>query len=243
MHAMVLAAGAGRRLGKFCKGSSKVLVPVAGKPLLGWNLLLLKKAGIRSVMINLHAGASDVCEYVRREKGFGLNIFFSYEPELLGTAGAVKKAESFFKRDDFVVVYGDNLTDFDLKKMIRFHQRHRGLCTLGLFDPQKTAHSGILAGLVRKKTSGRITAFLEKRGNRATQCGDWVSAGVFVLAPRVLKSIPENRSVDFGRNVFPRLLRAGDKILGWAGARFVLASDTPETLKATRTLANQFLKG
>ncbi len=98
MKAMVLAAGLGTRLRPLTEDKPKCLVPLAGRPLIGWTLEWLRRAGVTECVINLHYLPEKVQQFVGDGSGYGLRVTYSYEPELLGTAGAVNKVASFFDR-------------------------------------------------------------------------------------------------------------------------------------------------
>jgi NDP-sugar pyrophosphorylase family protein len=192
---MVLAAGEGTRLRPLTLTHPKPMVPVAGVPLLRRTVGLLQAAGIRQIAINLFHRP----ESIARE--FGDSLRYSYEETLLGTAGGVKKLESFFDTT-FLVLYGDNYYKFDPTPVIAFHQQNNALATLATFTtPNPTA-----CGLIDTDASGRIIRFVEKPPAEEVFT-DQASAGVYVLEPEVLSLIPEGTPYDFGRDVFPALLR------------------------------------
>lgn len=237
MKAIVLAAGKGTRLPQSGFFGAKVLVPVAGRPLLEWNLLLLKRAGIRQVVINLSEETKNVYAFLKRKNFFGLQIKISEEKTPLGTAGGVKQAQELIGGKDFLVVYGDNLSDFDIKKLTRFHKKSKAIATLGVFNPRQTKHSGILAGFVQVDSGGVVRKFVEKRSNREIPSDGYVNAGIGAFSPKIFNAIPDKCVYDFARDVFPKLLSAKKKLCAVEGAHYVLASDTPETLRRTRRIA------
>ena len=241
MKAMLLAAGKGTRLGTLSKKAPKVLLPVCGRPILEHNMLYLKRHGIRQVVINCHEQADILYRALRRKKFFGMEILFSYEPELLGTAGGVKQAASFLQGEDFFVLYGDNLLDFNLKDFARKHRAGKALMTLGVYQPAKTVSSGIAAGLIECRSNGSVLRFCERRSNRGVTTGQWVNAGAMMCSPEVLKEIPAGRPFDFARDLYPRLIKKGRRLNTYAGAHYVLASDTPETWRRTCRLGRKWL--
>ena len=110
---MVLAAGLGTRLRPLTENTPKCLIPLAGKPLIDWTLHWLNRHAVTECVINLHHLAEKVRAFVGNGECYGLRVHYSYEPELLGTAGAVKKVASFFN-EPFLVVYSDNFTQWKL---------------------------------------------------------------------------------------------------------------------------------
>jgi mannose-1-phosphate guanylyltransferase len=207
--AMLLAAGKGTRLRPLTETVPKCMVEVAGKPLLEHNVEWLGKFGVTHLVINLHYMPEAVTSHFGDGGKWGLNITYSHEEELLGTAGAVKKAASIFD-SAFFVWYGDNLSTCRLDRLWQFHQAKGGISTIALHHRDDPTQSGI----VGVGEGGRIDRFLEKpRPDEVFS--HWVSAGILVLEPRVLEMIPSEGASDFGRDIFPALLKKGDAIYGY----------------------------
>lgn len=131
MKAMVFAAGLGTRLGELTANQPKALVEIGGEALLSIVLNRLREAGVLDVIINVHHHAGLVERFIEESDGFGLNIKFSHEEELLDTGGGLKNAAWFF--DDgrpFLVHNVDVLSDIDLAAMIRTHVESSALVTM-----------------------------------------------------------------------------------------------------------------
>lgn len=239
MKAMVLAAGKGVRLKQIAGGKPKVLTLVCGKTLLERNLRYLKHYGVKELVINLHAFSSQITAFLKKNKNFGLRIRYSKEKTLMGTAGGVRKARRFFRDKDFLVLYGDNLLDYDIRCFLRAHKDQSALVTLGVYRPGETKWSGIAAGLLRVNRQGIVDCFSEKRNNAKIPKGWWVSAGIFICSPGIFNYIPSGKKSDFGRDIFPKLLADGREIHTFRGARYVLASDTPKLWKKTNRVLKQ----
>src|SRR3954469_4313488 len=114
MKAMVLAAGQGTRLRPLTDRVPKALVPVAGRPMIEYPLLLLKHYGIHEIVINLHHFGEQIEAYLGDGKRFGLQISYSKERQLLDTGGGLRKAKPFFKDETFLVINTDVLIDLPL---------------------------------------------------------------------------------------------------------------------------------
>jgi mannose-1-phosphate guanylyltransferase len=208
-RAMLLAAGLGTRLRPLTNTISKCMIPIAGKPLLEHNIGVLRSYGVTDLVINLHHLPETVMNHFGDGSGFGIRLTYSVEPELLGTAGAVKKVEEFFD-GPFFVWYGDNLSTCRLDRLWQVHQSKRGVATIALHYREDPTQSGIV-GL---DENDRVTRFLEKP--RADQVfSHWVNAGILVLEREVLESIPAESAADFGRDVFPALLERDSAIFGY----------------------------
>jgi len=208
MKALLLAAGEGTRLRPLTERLPKPMIPIAGRPILEHNINFLLREGIREIAINLHHCPEVVMNHFGDGSSFGANITYSYEPELLGTAGAVKKLERFFE-GTFLVIYGDNLINFDLNRLLSFHHEHQGIATIVLHYRDDVSQSGVAA----LDGHDRITNFIEKP-KPGLAISHWVNAGVLVLERDVLKYIPSSTPCDFGREIFPGLLKQNKKLYG-----------------------------
>jgi NDP-sugar pyrophosphorylase family protein len=207
--AMLLAAGKGTRLRPLTATVSKCMVTIAGKPILEHNIECLKSYGVTDIVINLHYQPESIIAHFGDGSRFGVQLTYSFEPELLGTAGAVKQVSALFDAP-FFVWYGDNLSDCRLDRLWRLHVARSGVATIALHHRDDPTQSGI----VELDDHDCVVRFLEKP--RAEQIfSHWVSAGILVLEPRLLDAIAANEPTDFGREVFPRLLEQGEAIFGY----------------------------
>ena len=229
--ALVLAAGRSSRVSSVLGNRSKVLLDIGGMTVLERNLEWLVNNGITSVWINLHYQPKDVRVVVGDGAQLGLSVSYSEEAELLGTAGAFRALAPEWT-DTVLVLYGDNVTSFDLNRFLERHWSAGSLATIALFDPEAHANSGIAGGKVTIKGE-RVIAFTE--GADAASGSFLVNAGVYALEPAVLAYVPSGRAPDFGRDVFPALLAAGEQVTAHVmepeGHCFGL--DTPESLQRT----------
>ena len=114
MKAVVLAAGKGRRLKNLTVNLPKPMIEINDKPVLEHNLEMSREADIHEIYINLHHLPELIKNYFGDGSKFGVNITYNYEPDLLGTAGAVLPFKSNLGDDPFFVIYGDNYICFDL---------------------------------------------------------------------------------------------------------------------------------
>lgn len=222
--AMLLAAGEGSRLRPLTECVPKPMLPLAGKPLLQHTVEHLARFGVRDILINLHHRPETVVGHFGDGANFGVSIRYSHEPWLLGTAGAVKKVEEFFT-ETFLVVYGDNLTTCNLGGLNAFHRQKKGIATVALFEREDVSHSGV----AELDADDRIVRFVEKPSSRET-ASRWVSAGLLVLEPEVLRMIPADRPSDFGHDILPALLATGRDVYGYRMSRDegLWWIDTPE---------------
>jgi len=129
MKAVLLAAGKGTRLRPLTDEMPKVMIPIGGKPILEHHVEHLAGAGIGEIFINLHHLPERITSHFGNGQKWGVRIRYSFEPEILGTAGAVKKLESELRGSPFLVVYGDNFSEFDFidvrsdERIVRFLEK------------------------------------------------------------------------------------------------------------------------
>lgn len=210
VRAMVMAAGAGTRLRPLTRGVPKPMIPVADRPVLEYSLLNLKRHGITDIVLNLHAFPEQIKTYFGDGSRFGLRLQYSHEPELLGTAGGVKNVESFLNGGTFLIMSGDGLTDVNLTRLLAFHRQKRALATMAL-APVDTRFE---YGVTLTAASGRITRFVEKPG-WGDVFSNTVNTGIYVFEPAIFKYIPKGRMYDFGKQVWPDLLKRRAPIFAW----------------------------
>lgn len=209
VKAMILAAGEGMRLRPLTLETPKVLLSVGEKPLIGYTLSWLKNYGITEVAINLHHMGEKIKEFLGDGSRFGMKVSYSPEETLLGTAGGVKRMEHFFN-GAFAIVYGDILTDFDLRDMIRFHSKKEAIATLAVLE----ILSPWEVGIVEMNHEGRILSFVEKppRGSEISNLG---SGGVYVLEKEILNYMPSEGYADLAYDVFPKLIEGNLPVYGY----------------------------
>ncbi len=119
MKAFLLAAGYGERLKPLTDNTPKPLLEIFGIPLICYSIAMIKEAGIKDVVCNLHYKHNDIIKFFENNNYFGLNIQFSIEEKILGTGGGLKKCEDILSGDNFTVVNSDIITNLDLGSACR----------------------------------------------------------------------------------------------------------------------------
>ncbi len=185
------------------------MIPLGGRPLLEYTIQWLRRYGVTDVVINLHYLPDAVAGHFGDGGRWGLRIKYSEEPQLLGTAGAVKNAASTFDAP-FFIWYGDNLSTCRLDRLWAFHETHGAEVTIALYRRPDATQSGIV-GL---DDGDRVTRFLEKPAPDEIFT-PWVNAGILVVEPSLVDAIPAGGAVDFGRDVFPALVARNEAVYGY----------------------------
>lgn len=228
---MVLCAGFGTRLGDLTREIPKPMLDLNGQPILAYLLAHLREQDFREVAVNLHFLPQIIRNYFGDGSKLGMNITYSDEEKLLGTAGGIKKMENFLAAGDpFLVQYGDVLTDQDFGAMLEFHRRCRALATLLLHQRAKSN------SMVTLDAEGRIIGFLE-RPTEALRRGiesQWVNSGICLCAPEIFAAIPAGAALDLPRDIFPKLIGSG-RIFGFGLTGYRCAIDSPQRLAEARS--------
>jgi len=224
MKAVVLAAGRGQRLGELTNSRPKPMIEINGKPVLEHNLEMCRKAGIHDIYINLHHLPDIIKNYFGDGSKYGVQITYSYEQDLLGTAGALIPLKNKLKKDPIFVIYGDNYISFDLLDLKLFNEKMNADISI-LFHWRKNVGS---SGIAVFDSKDRIMKFIEKPldGNNE----DWVNAGIYYIKNCDVIDIIE-KNEDFGMDVFPKLLGLDYNIFGLKTQEKLVAIDTPELLR------------
>jgi mannose-1-phosphate guanylyltransferase len=214
---MVLAAGKGTRLFPLTGEIPKPMAPVVDTPIIRHIFDLLARHGLAEAHVNVHYLADALLEaYGEESRVNGMRIRLVREDELTGTAGGVKRlarAAPVGELDGtFVVVSGDALTDMDIENLVAFHKEKGALATIALHRVSNTSEFGV----VEIDEEGDILGFQEKPAPEEA-ISTLANSGVYVFEPRVLEYIPENTFFDFARDVFPRLLEAKERFVGYQG--------------------------
>jgi mannose-1-phosphate guanylyltransferase len=214
MRAMILAAGLGTRLRPITYGMPKPMVPVVNRPVMEHIARLLARHDFGEAIANLHWFPDLVEGHFGDGSAFGIELSYSREDQLLGTAGGVRNAAGFLG-DSFLVVAGDALTDIDFARMREFHESHDGVATLATKRVSDTSEFGVvIAG-----EDGRIQGFQEKP-DPAEALSDLANTCIYMFRSEVFDFFPEPETskaagpddppgfADWAMDVFPALLEA-----------------------------------
>ena len=225
MWAIVLVGGFGTRLRPLTLDTPKQLLPVGDRSLLEWVVGRLASQGIGRVVLSLGYRPDAFVDAYPDGRCADTDLIYAVEPEPLGTAGAVRfAAESVGVDDTFVVLNGDVLTDFDVRRLLDHHRRLGVEASIALHPVADPSAFGV----VDLDERGLVRHFVEKPPS-GTAPSNLISAGTYVLEPAVLDLIPGGRAVSIEREVFPTLA-AGGRLAGLADAGYWLDTGTPELL-------------
>jgi NDP-sugar pyrophosphorylase family protein len=216
VEAIVLAGGKAERLGDAAEGRPKSLVPICGKPLIGYQVARLAAAGVARVIVSCAAGQGEL--FLRELAGFGAEVVAAEEPERLGRGGGMRFAARE-RRDDGPVfaVNGDELLDVDFAALRAHHEQGGGAATITVARPPSPF------GLVDLGEDDVVTGFRE-----AGRVPYWVNAGVYVFGDEALERLPERG--DHETTTFPELVDEG-KLHAFRHEGLWLTVNTPKDLR------------
>ncbi len=237
MIAVILAGGKGTRLYPLTKNIPKPMIEIGGKPLLEHHVELLKKAGVDKIWMATEYMADVICNYFDEGEKLGIPIFHSIEKEPLGTAGCLKNPESNIENElrkgAFLVVCGDNFTNFDYRTLIDFHNEKKAFMTLGLYRSKRPWEKGV----VKIDDEGRVLDMQEKPPKEECE-SETVNSSIYVCEPGVLDYIKIG-FYDFGHQVIPNILSDNKNLWAIDNGYFVEDIGTFPGLRRARNLYNK----
>ncbi|MGA2999964.1 nucleotidyltransferase family protein [Bradyrhizobium sp.] len=202
MRALLLAAGTGSRLRPFTNTTPKCLVAVHGRPLLDYWLDLVFAGRIQRALVNTHWLADQVRAHVAASP-WRSHVDLVHEDRLLGTGGTILANRDWFGRESFLVAHADNLTDFNVARLISAHRDRPADCVMTMlaFRTDDPASCGIL----ELDPQNRVTAFYEKVKNPP---GNLANGAVYVFEPDVIEDIARlgKSAVDLSTEIIPNYL-------------------------------------
>lgn len=225
MKAFLLAAGKGTRLLPLTYSTPKCLVPICGKPLIEFWFDLFELYGINEILINTSHLADKVENYLDSHSR-NFNIHLVYEKKLLGSGGTIKNNLDFVEGEDaFFIFYADNLTNINLKEMMKFHQERDTDFTLAVFKVSNPHECGI----IEMDENSSIVSFVEKPVNPASNLA---FAGIMISTPKMMHYFPERDIFDLGHDVLPRVV---GNAAGYVIEDYLLDIGNPEKLNQAET--------
>lgn len=175
-----MAGGLGTRLRPYTLFLPKPMLAVGPKPILEHIVDWLRESGIKDVVVATGYLGRRIEEYFGDGADFGVRIEYARSDRPLGHAGQLKSAESLLP-ESFVCVYGDAILDFDLKKLVEFHEKKGAFVTMTLMRHEtKTKY-----GVVSTRPEGRILRWREK-----PVIASDINVGCYVIEKGFLDYIP-----------------------------------------------------
>jgi mannose-1-phosphate guanylyltransferase len=209
--ALVLTAGLATRLQPLSSVRAKAALPVAGEALVSRILRWLHAAGVRRAVLNLHHRADSITRIVGDGSRFGMSVRYSWEPEILGSAGGPARAIPLLESDRFLIVNGDTLTDVDLSALAAQHVDTNALVTMAVVDadPRYNAivanDAGIVTGFSKREPGTQPNPALGTSGTPGT-FGTFHFIGVQAVNASVFAGVDPNVKSESVHGIYPPLI-------------------------------------
>jgi NDP-sugar pyrophosphorylase family protein len=219
MKAVILAGGLGKRLRPVVSEVPKPMAEVFGKPFLEWQIGLLKKFGLREVVVSIGYMGDKIKDHFGDGRRFGVSIEYAEESEPLGTGGGLGNASRYLVSEKrFLVVSGDTYLDLDFPAFLKFHEEKRAMITMALARRDKPSKSGC----VRIDEDGRITEFVERKRGAGL-----INAGYLLFNSEVLNYMPKRDKFSLEYDVYPKLIKMG-RVFGYVESGYFRDMGSPE---------------
>jgi NDP-sugar pyrophosphorylase family protein len=196
--ALVLTAGLATRLRPLSFVRAKAALPVAGQPLIRRILTYCHASGVTRAVLNLHHLPHTITAAVGDGSDIGLDVRYSWEHPVLGSAGGPKLALPLLGEPAFLIVNGDTLTSADLPALVEAHRRSGALVTLAVTgNPDPDRYGGVLVD-----AAGRVTGFTRRGSGQPS----WHFVGVQVAEADAFRSVPPGTPFESTRQLYPALI-------------------------------------
>lgn len=227
MQAVVLAGGRGTRLRSRTGDLPKSLVDVGGRPLLEHQIGLVKRHGIERILILVSHAAEQIVEFCNQRDNWGIDVRCVNDGAPRGTAGAVLFVLDLLD-DDFLTIYGDTMLDIDLNRFKRFHEEHKAAAATVLTHPNDHPQD---SDLIETSEDGMVSAFHPYPHDPGCYYPNRVNAALYYIRKQALSPWRAAATpLDFGKDLFPEMLRLGMKITSYNSPEYIKDAGTPERL-------------
>ncbi|SMP85940.1 mannose-1-phosphate guanylyltransferase / phosphomannomutase [Epsilonproteobacteria bacterium SCGC AD-308-P11] len=209
MKAVVMAGGFGTRIQPLTHSRPKPMLPIINKPMMEHTMMMLKDLGITEFIVLLYFKPEIIQDYFKDGSEFGIKVSYVVPDADYGTAGAVKLAQEYIGDENFIIVSGDLVTDFDFKKLFDFHADKKSQLSIGLTSVENPLQFGVVIA----NEDNVIEKFLEKP-SWGEVFSDTINTGIYIIEPEILDFIPRGENFDFAKDLFPLLMKKDIELMG-----------------------------
>jgi mannose-1-phosphate guanylyltransferase len=241
-RAIILSGGWGTRLRPLTCTIPKTLIPVLNTPIIEREILMLKEIGVEEIVLAVSVMGKDLKKYFKNGEKLGVKIDYTNEQSPMGTAGALKLAEPLLNDDNFFMLNGDVILNFDFQDLLKTHEKYGGTGTIASRSVKDPSRYGVL--IIDEKTQ-KIERFLEKdeyhpdKNNKESMP---VNAGVYVLEPEIFSFIPPRKKISIEKDTFPKVAQEGGLYHYPISGIWKDIGKPPELLKGNILLMKDVLK-
>ncbi|MBV5321303.1 MAG: NTP transferase domain-containing protein [Sulfuricurvum sp.] len=212
MKAVIMAGGFGTRIQPLTNSIPKPMLPIMNRPMMEHTIVSLRNLGIKEFIVLLYFKPEVIKDYFDDGSKWGIKITYVVPDDDYGTAGAVKKAQEYIGDENFIIISGDLVTDFDFQKIFDYHKLKKSKLTITLTSVENPLEFGVVIA----NNEGKIEKFLEKP-SWGEVFSDTINTGIYIIEPEILDYIPNNENFDFAKDLFPMLMHKGiDLMAGYA---------------------------
>ena len=241
MQAVIMAGGKGTRLRAITNDEiPKPMAPVAGKPILQWQIECLQRQGVQDVILIIGHLGHKIREYFGDGSTFGMNISYIEETVPLGTAGALSMLPDRLTGLSFFLIFGDVLFDIDLDRMRRFHEEKKAVATLFVHPNMHPFDSD----LVVCDAAGRVQRFDSKHNVRDYWYQNCVNAGFYLMDRSICDRVPKGQKTDLEKDILSAMIADGAAVYGYCSPEYIKDVGTVERIRrAEQELTSGFIAG
>lgn len=228
MQAVIMAGGKGTRLRSITNDEiPKPMAPIAGKPILQWQIECLRRSGVTDILLIIGYLGEKIEAYFGSGADFGVRIDYFREEQPLGTAGALAEVADRLE-EDFLLVFGDTIFDISIPRMMAFHREKQAEATLFVHPNSHPFDSDIV---LRDETQ-RVCGFLSKHDTRTDWYDNCVNAGFYIVNKRLCGRIVRGEKTDLEKQVLWPLARQCGAVYAYLSPEYIKDVGTPERITA-----------
>ena len=182
MKVIILAGGFGTRLSEYTKTIPKPMIEINGKPIIFHIMKLYAKYGYKDFYIALGYKGEIIKKFFKKN-------FFDWKINLIETGkttmtgGRLKRLKKYIGQETFMMTYGDGVSNINLKKLLKFHNKNKKIVTLTAVRPP--ARFGAL------KIKGQTVSYFKEKSKLDE---GWINGGFFVIEPEFFKFIKNDQT-------------------------------------------------
>lgn len=230
---LILAGGKGTRLSSVVREIPKPMVVIGNKPVLEHTINIFINYGFKRFIFCVGHLANTIVDYFGDGSRYGVEIEYLFEKEdnLLGTAGAILPAKKFID-NTFVVTCADILRRIEVDEILAFHITKKSVCTINVYKE----HNLEPTSMVVFDANNKINRFVERPSiddldrNKTI----WTNASLYICQPDVFKYISKDLPQDFGKDVFPKMIKDDNAMFAFPSNDYLLDIGTIEGLNLAK---------
>lgn len=227
MQAVIMAGGKGTRLRAITNDEiPKPMAPVAGKPILQWQIESLRGQGVTDIVLVIGYLGEKIREFFGDGRQFGVNICYIEETVPLGTAGALSLLPPLLTGNTFFLVFGDVLFEIDLARMLAFHQKKQAEATLFVHPNSHPFDSD----LVVCDSEDQVRGFDSKHNTRTGWYHNCVNAGFYILEKSICRRVPKEAKVDLEKQLLAQMIQDGERVYAYHSSEYIKDVGTVERI-------------